>query len=144
MLTQGDMEKIILDIAEINPLAVITAASYCSVDIGRMLVSESGVEVYTAVGPTSDSYRSVGFQIEEPLSKEELEKWLNRLPPSVLRAKGFVKLDGCDGTFEVQAANGFVNITPFQNTANPDPMLILITHPMRTDGLVKGLQKCIA
>jgi G3E family GTPase len=144
MLTQGDMEKIILDIAEINPLAVITAASYCSVDIGRMLVSESGVEVYTAAGPTSDSYRSVGFQIEDPLSRPQLEKWLNRLPPSVLRAKGFVKLDGCDGTFEVQAARGYVNIMPFDNAVNPDPMLILITHPMRTDGLVKGLQKCIA
>jgi G3E family GTPase len=144
MLVQGDMEKIILDIAEINPLAVITATSYCSVDIGKMLVAESGVEFYTAVGPTSDSYRSVGFQIEDPLSKPQLEKWLNKLPPSVLRAKGFVKLEGYDGTFEVQAARGYVNIMPFDNAVNPDPMLILITHPMRTDGLVKGLQKCVA
>ena len=143
-LSQSEIEKVILDIAEINPLAVITAASYCSVDIGRMLVAESGVEVYTAIGPTSDSYRSVGFQIEDPLSKPQLEKWLNRLPPSVLRAKGFVKLEGYDGTFEVQAARGYVNIMPFDNAVIPDPMLILITHPMRTDGLVKGLQKCVA
>jgi G3E family GTPase len=144
LLSQSDIEKVILNISEINPLAIITPASFCSVDIGRMLVAESGVEVYTAAGPTSDSYRSVGFQIEDPLSREHLEKWLNRLPPSVLRAKGFVKLEGYDGTFEVQAARGYVNIMPFVNTVNPDPMLILITHPMRTDGLVKGLQKCIA
>jgi G3E family GTPase len=144
LLSQPDIEKIILDISEINPVAIITVASFCSVDIGRMLVSESGVEVYTAAGPTSDSYRSVGFQIEDPLSRPQLEKWLNRLPPSVLRAKGFVKLDGYEGTFEVQAANGFVNITPFNNAADIDRMLILITHPMRTDGLVKGLQKCVA
>jgi G3E family GTPase len=143
-LTLNDIEKIILDISEINPLAIITPASYCSVDIGSMLVAESGVEVYTAVGPTSDSYRSVGFQIEDPLSRPQLEKWLNRLPPSVLRAKGFVKLDGYDGTFEVQAARGYVNIMPFDNAIEPDPMLILITHPMRTDGLVKGLQACVA
>jgi G3E family GTPase len=85
----------------------------------------------------------VGFQIDDPLSKTALEKWLNELPPSVLRAKGFVKLHGYNGTFEVQAARGCVDISPFTETAAPDSMLILITHPMRTDGLVKGLQKCI-
>ncbi len=144
LLAQPDIEKIIVDIADINPLAQITVTSFCSVDTGRMLVAESGVDVYTAVGPTSDSYRSVGFQIEDPLSRPQLEKWLNKLPPSVLRAKGFVKLEGYDGTFEVQAARGYVNIVPFTNSVNPDPMLILITHPMRTDELVKGLQKCVA
>lgn len=144
LLTKAEIEKIIVDISDINPLAEITVTSFCLVNISKMLVDKSGVEVYKASGPTSDSYRSVGFQIDDPLSRKEFEKWLNRLPQSVLRAKGFVKLDGYEGTFEVQAANGFVNITPFNNTVVPDPMLILITHPMRTDGLVKGLQKCIA
>ncbi|MDD4923666.1 MAG: GTP-binding protein [Dehalococcoidales bacterium] len=86
----------------------------------------------------------MGFQIEDPLSKTALEKWLNKLPAVVLRAKGFVKLEGYDGTFEVQAARGCVDISPFTETATPDSMLILITHPMRTDGLLKGLQNCIA
>jgi G3E family GTPase len=144
LLAQADVAKIIIDIADINPRAEITVTSFCSANISRMLIAKSGVDVYTTSSPTSDSYRSVGFQIDDPLSKTELLKWLNRLPQSVLRAKGFVELKGYDGTFEVQAANGSVNISPFVSTLKPDPMLILITHPMRTDGLVKGLQRCIA
>jgi G3E family GTPase len=144
LLAQTDIAKIIMDIADINPSAEVIVTSFCSVNIGRMLTAKSGVEIYKASGSTSDSYRSVGFQIEDPLSKPELLKWLNRLPQSVLRAKGFVELKGYDGTFEVQAANGLVNITPFESASKPDTMLILITHPMRTDGLVRGLQKCVA
>jgi G3E family GTPase len=144
LLAQSDIAKIIMDIADINSQAEITVTSFCSVNISRMLVAKSGVEVFKTGSPTSDSYRSVGFQIQDPLSKPQLEKWLNQLPPGVLRAKGFVKLHGFNGTFEVQTANGLVNITPFNSELKPDSMLILITHPIRTDGLVKGLQKCVA
>jgi G3E family GTPase len=66
LLSQSDVAKIIIDIADINPQAEITVTSFCSVNISKMLIAKSGIEVYKASGPTSDSYRSVGFQIEDP------------------------------------------------------------------------------
>jgi G3E family GTPase len=93
---------------------------------------------------SSETFRSFGFQIEEPLSHQALEKWLKTLPPSVIRAKGFVELTGQEGLFEVQATHGQINISPFTREEKPPSMLMLITHPMRTDGLVRGLRKCIS
>lgn len=144
LLSPDEIKDAVDHIAEINPMARLSVTSHCSIDIEEALQHESTVKSVTGIKSTSATFRSFGFQIEEPLSQKALEKWLRNLPSGVIRTKGFVKLDGQKGLFEVQATHGFVKITPFPVPNDIEAILILVAHPMRTDGLVKGLQKCVA
>jgi G3E family GTPase len=144
LMSPLEIQEAVDTIGAINPSAEITATSQCSIDIKKALGICSSVKAVEGTKSTSGTFRSFGFQIEDPLSQKALEKWLKNLPPSVIRAKGFVKLDGQKGFFEVQATRGFVNIAPVSTTANLQTTLILIAHPMRTDRLVRGLMGCVA
>ncbi len=104
----------------------------------------SGVKIPAGAGSTSRSFRSFGFRIESPLSQRALEKWLKTLPASVIRIKGFVRFQDRSGFFEVQSVYGQSSITSFDKSEDPPLVLVLITHPMRTDGLVRRLQRCVA
>ena len=143
MVSQTDVQSLLSDISEINPAAELIVTSHGEIDFEKALTGKSGIENVEGAKSTSDTFRSVGFQIEEPLSHQALEKWLKNLPPSVIRAKGFVELTGQEGVFEVQATHGQVSISRFTKGEKPSAMLVLITHPMRTDGLVRRLQSCV-
>jgi G3E family GTPase len=141
--SRTDVQSVLSDISEINPTAELIVTSHGEIDVERALSGRSGVKDVEGMPSSSETFRSVGFQIEEPLSHQALEKWLKNLPPSVVRAKGFVELIGQEGVFEVQATRGQVSISRFNKGERPPAMLVLITHPMRTDGLVRRLQSCI-
>ena len=143
-LSPLEIQKVVKDISEVNQTADIVATVQCGVDIEKMLTGHSNIRPETGTASTSDTFRTFGFLIESPLSRKALERWLKSLPPSVVRAKGFVELDEQKGLFEVQVTRGQVNITPLSSSANLQAMLVLIAHPMRTDGLVRGLRECIA
>jgi G3E family GTPase len=142
--SRTDVQLVLSDISEINPTAELIVTSHGEIDVERASSGKSGVKDVEGMKSSSETFRSVGFQIEEPLSHQALEKWLKKLPPSVIRAKGFVELAGQEGVFEVQATHGQVRISRFNNGERPPTVLVLITHPMRTDGLVKGLRRCIS
>jgi len=144
LTSPAEVEDAIASIKVINPTAELIATSQCRIDIEKALARRSNIEPVAGVRPTSETFRSFGFSIEAPLSRKPLEKWLASLPPSVLRAKGFVEIDGQEGLFEVQAARGQVSVTRLTSGEKPDAMLVLVAHPMRSDGLVKGLQRCVA
>lgn len=144
MAARAEIESLLDDISRINPLAELIVTSHGEIDIEKALSGKSSVKNVEGVESTSETFRSFGFQIEEPLSHHALEKWLKTLPPSVIRAKGFVELTGQKGIFEVQATRGQVSISRFTQGEKPPAMLVLITHPMRTDGLMRGLERCIS
>jgi G3E family GTPase len=144
LMSPPEIQEAVDTIGAINPSAEIMATIQCSIDVGKILGKRSAVKAVEGTKATSDTFRSFGFQIGDPLSQKALEKWLKNLPPSVIRAKGFVKLEGQKGFFEVQATRGFVNIAPASTTADLQSTLILIAHPMRTDRLVRGLMECVA
>jgi G3E family GTPase len=142
--SRTDVQSVLSHINEINPLAEIIVTSHGETDFEKVLTGKSGVKNVVGMESSSETFRSLGFQIEEPLCHQALEKWLKTLPPSVIRAKGFVELTGQEGIFEVQATRGQVSISKFTIGEKPPAMLVLITHPMRSDGLVKGLKRCIS
>jgi G3E family GTPase len=132
------------ELAAVNPAATITKTVACTVDLEEMTRGVTAVKAGLEDEHGDDHYSSFAFQLESRLSQTALEKWLESLPPTVLRVKGFVRLQGQDGLFEVQATQGQFSITPFPTRGWQDSVLVAITHPMPAEGLVRGLQDCVA
>jgi G3E family GTPase len=137
------IEEIKINIAEVNAGAELIATSNCLIEPAKILEKKSAFKIPVSTGTTSKPFRSYGLQIDSPLSKTRLQKWLNTLPPSVVRVKGFVRLQDQRGFYEIQSVFGQSSIMAFDKTENPPSMLVLVTHPIRTDGLVKRLQDCV-
>jgi G3E family GTPase len=136
------IREISVNIAEVNTKAELIVTRQGIVEPERIMNKISGVRIPVGAGSTSGSFRSFGFRIESPLSKIKLEKWLKTLPASVIRVKGFVRFHDQNGFFEVQSVYGQSSITPFDKSEEPPLIMVLITHPIRTDGLVRRLQNC--
>jgi G3E family GTPase len=130
-------------IAQLNRQAELVITSQSAVDAATLLKKQSAVNIPPSAGKTSTRFRSFGFHVDTPLSRQGLERWLKTLPASVVRVKGFVRLTGYSGFYEVQSVFGQSSITAFDQFIEPPELLVLITHPMRTDGLVRRLQKCV-
>jgi len=138
----AEIQAVLQRISELNPGAETYVTSHGEADFNAMLTGMSGLNSVANTASTSDNYRSYGFQVREPLRAAALEDWLKTLPPSVIRAKGFIRLAGQPGIYEVQATRGQVTLSRFSG-GNTPAMLVLISHPMRTDGLIKGLERCL-
>ncbi len=132
------------ELAAVNPAATITKTVACTVDLEEMTRGVTTVKAGLENEHGDGHYSSFAFQLESRLSQTALEKWLESLPPTVLRVKGFVRLQGQNGLFEVQATQGQFSITPFPTRGWQDSVLVAITHPMPAEGLVRGLQDCVA
>lgn len=144
MASRVDIQSVLNYASEINPSAELIVTSHGEIDFEKALTGKSVIKNIEGTKSTSETFRSLGFQIEEPLSHQALEKWLKTLPPSVIRAKGFVELTGQKGIFEIQATRGQVSISRFTKEEKPPSILVLITHPIRTDGLLRGLENCLS
>jgi G3E family GTPase len=148
-LLPDGVDTVAAEVSTTNPAALITRTVACDVDPEELTrgvtAVRAGLEHEGAEDEDeAEAYRSFAFQIETRLHHAALEKWLESLPPSVLRVKGFVRLQGQNGLFEVQATAGQHSIAPFPTRGWQDSMLVAITHPMHPEGLVKGLQDCVA
>jgi G3E family GTPase len=138
------IQEILVQIAELNAGAELIVTGQGRIDAENILNKVSCIKIPTGAKSTSKSFCSLAFQIGAPLSRKALEKWLKMLPPSVIRVKGFVRLADKSGFFEVQAVCGQMSITSFDSVQEPPSILVLVAHPMRTDGLVRRLNHCLA
>jgi G3E family GTPase len=116
--------------------------TYCDVDAAGILTGESAAEYPSATPPSTDNYRSLAFVVEKPLSRKCLEDWLDNLPSDVLRVKGFVRLAGQEGLFEVQAVRQRHKITPFESLARQRSVLVAVAHPQSSASLLMSLEEC--
>lgn len=147
LVSTEDVEEIAAELAQVNPLAPIVRTVDCILDAAEVLKGEStgaSLRDVTEIEATSGAYRSFAFLIDAPLSQPALERWLTTLPPSVIRVKGIVRLKGKRGLFEVHSSYSQSSITPFLSKGRPRSVIVVIAHPMRTDGLVRSLQACAA
>ena len=143
-IVPGRVDQIIDEIRELNPTAQILPTINCVVDPEFPLKGKSKVKYGCDTVATSGTFRSFAFLIDAPVSELALKKWIASMSKSVVRVKGFVKLEDKHGYFEVQATQGQCVISSFPVYNRQEGVLVIIAHPMRTDGLVHGLQKCIA
>ena len=143
-LAPDKVDNIIEEVAAVNPAATITKTVACAVDPEEMTRGVTTVKAGLETEHSDNPYSSFAFQLESRLSQTALEKWLESLPPTVLRVKGFVRLQGQNGLFEVQATRGQFSITSFPTRGWQDSVLVAITHPMPAEELVRGFQDCVA
>ena len=138
------VDAVARDLAAVNPAAAIIRTVGCAVDAEAITHGVTAVTAGEEDDDLAHDYCSFGFQIDSRLNRQALDGWLAALPADVIRVKGFVRLQGENGLFEVQATQGQHNITPFPSVRWEDAMLIAIAHPMPAEGLVEGLQSCVA
>lgn len=143
LVSPQQAKAIAADLARINPSATVISTVNCDLEPAEILKRENVLIPSGGTEGTSGDYRSFAFLIDDPLSRPALERWLRALPSSVVRVKGFVRIEGEGGLFEVQAVQGQSSVLRLDAERNIQPVIVVIAHPMRTDGLVRGLERCV-
>ncbi len=119
------------EVAELNPGARIVTTEHCGVDAGLVLDALSGWEPSRQEGGHHHHHGHHGghpdFESEVldaagPVARAALESFFAGLPPEVLRAKGFMVVDGAASL--VQFTAGQLEITPA--TLDRVPQMVFI------------------
>jgi G3E family GTPase len=139
-----EVETAVNQVTQLKPDVPLHRTAYCDVDPAELLTGESAAEFPSATPGSTDNYRSLAFVVDKPLSRECLEAWLSDLPSDALRVKGFVRLAGEEGLFEVQAVRQHHTVLPFESLARQRSVLVAVVHPESVDSLQQGLQDCVA
>jgi G3E family GTPase len=113
--------------ANINPLALL--------EIGRTDDQSS----YQPLN--SDRYTSRALTFKSLLKRERLEEWLNNLPSAILRVKGFVRLSGEEGLFEVQAVRRHFTINSLSAITRYISVLVFISNEVLSEHVFTDLEK---
>jgi G3E family GTPase len=137
-----EVEEAVRQATEVKPEVPLFRTVYCDVDPADLLAGESSAEYPAGTPASTDNYRSLAFVVDKPLKRECFEGWLSGLPDEVLRVKGFVRLVGEDGLFEVQGVRQHRTILPFESLARRRSVLVAVAHPGDTESLISGLEEC--
>jgi len=87
---------------------------------------------------------SVAVLLDGPLDRAAFEIWMRDLPPSVWRAKGFVRFAGDERLHVFQMAVGVRAITAVRLEPPPEPVAILIGDDLDEGAVRAGLAACRA
>jgi G3E family GTPase len=137
-----EVETAIRQTTQLKPDVPLYRTVYCDVDPAILLTGESAAEYPSPTLSSSAKYRSLAFVVDKSLNRKCFEGWLSGLPGEVLRVKGFVRLAGEEGLFEVQAVRQRHTILPFESLARQRSVLVAIAHPEVADDLSAGLEEC--
>jgi G3E family GTPase len=93
LVTAEESEKVQEQVRKYNPLAAVFKTIECGIDT-KMLLGIN-VSVKHSVGvtlPRGNLFQSFSFTTDRFLNLEKFEQVISALPPSVYRAKGFIRL----------------------------------------------------
>lgn len=113
LVSPEKLEAVRAEVAELNPGARIVTTEHCDVDAGLVLDALSGLEVSQDEGGhhhDHEDFQSEVLDAAAPVGRAALEDFFAGLPPGVLRAKGFMVVDGAASL--VQFTAGQLEITP--------------------------------
>lgn len=140
----GDLESIRRDLAELNPRAAIVATERCNVELKRIMETSerrehepSALEQGLASPAPAASF--VSFVVPAPFDARRLkvEEFFAALPETVVRAKGFMTIDG--QTHLVQFAGGRLELEAAAKARSLSMVFISSTEPDR-GGVEAALQ----
>jgi G3E family GTPase len=121
------LERVRAEVAELNPGAKIVTTEQCDVDVGLVLDALSGWEPGKDDDGGRHHHHHADFESEVldaagPVARAALESFFAALPPEVLRAKGFMVVDGAASL--VQFTAGQLEITPAAQERVPQMVFI--------------------
>ena len=130
------LEAVRAEVAELNPGARIVTTEHCDVDAGLVLDALSGWEPEPGEHGHHHHHDHPDFESEVldaagPVARAALESFFAGLPPEVLRAKGFMVVDGAASL--VQFTAGQLEITPA--TLDRVRQMVFIGRDLDRDGL---------
>ncbi|MRX73252.1 hypothetical protein GJU40_13980 [Bacillus lacus] len=76
------------------------------------------------------------IEARAPVNRTLFEKWFERLPEEVLRAKGVITFKGTPGTYEFQYASGKLSLKRMKEPHQYNPAMIVIGEKLKHDELL--------
>jgi len=144
LASPAQLEAVRAEVAELNPGARIVTTEHCDVDAGLVLDALSGWQPGPGEGGRHHhdrhhhdhhgghpDFESEVLDAAGPVARAALESFFAELPPEVLRAKGFMVVDGAASL--VQFTAGQLEITPA--TLNRVPQMVFIGRGLDRAGL---------
>jgi len=145
LVGEGGLREIRALIKGMNPGAVILSTRYCEVDLSLLLkASETEERARISGSDHQDHDHLSGFQTfsyenPHPLDKEKLNEFLDSLPPSLFRLKGWVLF--ADGAAHLDFAAGRYRLTPLDTTR--PTALSLVGRKCNETEILGGLNDCL-
>ncbi len=148
LTTPEQLARVREEVVALNPRATVVTTERCNVELSMVLdkaaagaPEPSALEQGLASPAPAASF--VSFVVPTPFDAErgKVEAFFQALPPEMVRAKGFMRIDGQART--VQYAAGQLEITPAANPRSLSMVFISSAEPDRaaTQAALEGTKK---
>ncbi|MGG4488577.1 CobW family GTP-binding protein [Metabacillus idriensis] len=142
LLSLEEQDRIQTEIVEINPRARQYMTTFTDVPLKELRISRDEIEISGQEKLHVHQHlhiQTMTYQFQTEISKSAFEKWLNALPPSIFRVKGFVRFKGDSMTHLVQYSYGvpYMYGQPIHFPKN----LVMIGGDLNKEEMKKGLAK---
>jgi G3E family GTPase len=131
----------------VNPTATIVRAVHAEVEVDRLFTGVATTKTSPIqegmVKDSATGYQSGSFKILKPFDPVRLEAWLKRFERSVIRMKGFVKVQGRNGFQELQWIMGSLALTPYRGVRQSQARLVVIGRRVPWQRFLEGLETCL-
>ncbi len=130
-----------------NPGARIIRAVQADVEVGRLLkfVAVPARRFLTngVVKDSATDYQSGSFKVLRPFDPDRLKAMLMRYQRTVIRLKGFIRVEGQPGLHEVQWVMGSFVITPYAGSKPSQATIVVIGRRIGWERFLGGLERCL-
>lgn len=130
-----------------NPAARLVRAVHADVPIDRLLARSAerrtATIVSSAIKDSTAGYQSGSFRILRPFEPDRLERWLKRYQRSVVRMKGYARVQGRQGMQDVQWVMGSLSIGPYHGAKQSQAKIVVIGRRVPWQRFLEGLEHCL-
>jgi len=135
LATPGQLEAVRREITALNPQATLVTTERCNVELGVVLDKRrdtpgpSALEQGLASPAPAASFVSFVVPVAFDTDRAKVEQFFEALPPAIVRAKGFMRVEGQVSI--VQFAGGQLEIAPTPNARGFTLVFIASAEPDR-------------
>lgn len=125
-LTDSELASVMIHLSQLLPNVPLVQTTDAKVNVRDIFDSLQQTVEVASYGETAHVHhhlQSKSFIVERPIHRERFEEWVQQLPDSVYRMKGYVRLDETR-TYSVQYAYGMIQWLP--EMMKMKPVLVFI------------------
>ncbi len=139
------LEKIEAVLHELNPEANILRSQYCAVDISELFRVElvnrhqRSQQLHHSNHHSQAGFHTFSFEDQHPMDREKFVQFLESLPPTVFRCKGWIQFKDASGL--VNFTGGSYRIEPVED--NCDTSLVFVGRNCKQEEILRALEECL-